>query len=318
VMMNTYLPRYGYPVAASAPVSGAAMLWVLLIVVVLILGVMGIVYIATRPRRYVSVEREERPQYTREEHVERPRPAPRTPAPVAPAKVVDERSPEFWRSIKPGHTVILRDPETLKAAADAGLGAKPRDYPVKSVWTIRQADGLAEWRVINLEDPECPGLAIVVKIVEPEMDIRVMWTPAGFASGNRRELIARECQCLFEDPGDVQPGPLEDGFDYRGLQWAASFEQSMQDGDRDVNVKYQQPDKPYFGETTFDPAIPGIDKPVFTSVIEFIAQVKYRFPLFCIVEHGGEENPQGGNTACFTGYAIRPSDVDVLREQPVV
>jgi hypothetical protein len=316
ITRNRYMSMHGYPVAtySTGGIGSGVCIGVGIFVVLVIVVILAGMYFAQMSRKRARVDRWAEETDPRPRREPSPKPTPPTAARAEERPAMDDtRSAAFWRSVKSGSEITLKDPFTLAALAAAGRAAPQRDYGVRAVRTVKNLNGLSELIVIDLDDPECDGLALVVKIVEPEISFRVMWYPPEFTACDRNEILNRGLNFLFAEPAkDTQWAP-------RDLAFAQSFKTGMKDEkDRDVDVTFDllEPGE-VRGAMTYEPRVPGKDKPDFTRVGEWIAtkpkSPPFWLPCFVFVEAGGEEKDSGGNVELFTGYEIRPTQVGVVR-----
>ena len=51
----------------------------------------------------------------------------------------------FWQGINPGSTITLKDKQAIEDSMEKGNGMRGVDYVVKTVYQLKELNGLAEW-----------------------------------------------------------------------------------------------------------------------------------------------------------------------------
>lgn len=229
---------------------------------------------------------------------------------------MDKRSPEFWRSIKPGDIVSLSDRRTIEASRKSGQGLGALDYEVRSAERLKELSGQVEWRMLELDVPKEEGreLGLLVKIVDQDMNIAAM-EPLDLEPGTREELIDRDCTFLFEPPEDP------DDFRPDDLSFTESLPRTLDD-DSEL-IWYRKPQGEIAARVATIPEQSGAEDLV-ASVVEYGARerfhngepieddVKGQPDEVMIVEKGTEEGE--GYVEFFGLWALGSGDVDVLRK----
>lgn len=225
----------------------------------------------------------------------------------------DKNLPEFWRSIKQGDIITLTDIRTLDVARKQSQGVAGLDYAVKSVHRLVEAEGLAEWRLLELDCPhDSRELRLVAKIVDQELSLGTM-EPLGLAPGTREELLEQEMFFLFQAPPD------EDDFDPSELSYEKFIEND------DGYGWFQKPQGELLAEIDSIPEDSGTDG-VVATVVEYGDRSwrasenddwtekdnKDEPDEVYIIEKGIDE--ENTYVEFFGMWALGPADVDVLRQ----
>jgi len=226
--------------------------------------------------------------------------------------MLDKDKPEFWRSVKPDSTITLTDEQSIVDSIERGEGVSGRDYIVESIWKIQHDELLAEWLLFNLGDDE-QNIYLVLKIVDQHIDIYVYYEPDEFPPGNRRDVVERGDEWIFEEPADF------DNFKYDELglmrEIIMNVEIKKDDDIRNEDVAYRMKGQGVmYGNCTHDPAQAGIGR-IMATVVEYSTDDSYDNPEMMILELGGEHSDEGGLISLMLGCGINLSDVDVLKSQ---
>ena len=215
--------------------------------------------------------------------------------------MIDRDRVRSWLRVKPGDFVTLKDAETLSLLLDAGKGVAGVDLQVKSAWAISQIKGPIRWRVCELEPAQlADGEAtwfLVVKAVDDEFDVKVMFVPDDFTPGHRQDLLESGSQWVFEAPAD------ESNFSVDELEFAAVIDQTLDDGTK-VNYR-RKAQGVLFGGVRID----GGD-PKFATVVEYAADVECDNPELFLLELG--EPDASGAVWLYQGANVGTEDVDVI------
>ncbi len=244
----------------------------------------------------------------------------------------DKTSPEFWRSINPGDSVVLTDEQSIQESLRRGEGADGLTYLVKSITAIPELNDLCEWRLLHLDDDE-DDVRLLIKIVDQEVDLRVIFA-VGFDPGNRQDMIDNEEFWLFNQPDDEENLELSKLTFADEFQWDAPVGGPI--GDGMVTATYRKKVQDFFGRGTVSPTESGVGDQIAT-VVEYVTEAECDNPEFLILEIGevgailidegydeddelvSEEQEsttdaesQGGYIEAFFGASIRTNEVAVL------
>lgn len=225
---------------------------------------------------------------------------------MAEAAAAKKDSPAFWRAIKPGDFITLKDVETLTANMQAADGDELGDLEVRLVRRLSEMDQLAEWILIYLDTPQ--KLVLLATIVDELVSLRLMFQPKEWIAGNRRQIIDRgDHGWLFLPPADEAnfslnelaytdgtiEVPLPGGnakavYGYKGNQFSCTVKE---------NPRRQK------GRGTMIATIAEYGSPD-----ESLANRE-----LVVVEIGLAENVDGGLIGLHVGAPIEFADVDVIR-----
>lgn len=217
----------------------------------------------------------------------------------------DKTSPEYWEQLKPGSIVTLSDEQAIKESMEAGNGPRGIDYTTKSVITVKEMDGLAQWLLFELEGTD-QDLWLMAKIVDQDIALRVYYEPEEFEVGDRGDALDRGDYWLFQEPEDP------DNFEPTDLSYTTEIQQSMetQAGERDVIFRRKSQGEMH-GTCSCEPKMAGIDE-MFATVVEYSGPEDYENPEVLLLETGKQDNPNGGCIRLMLGADITPADVDIL------
>ena len=209
---------------------------------------------------------------------------------------------DFWKGIHPGSTITLKDKQAIEDSMEKGNGMKGMDYMVKTVTRLKEVNGLAEWILFLLDDPG-EAIWVMVKIVEPEIDLRVYFEHPQFEPGNRKDMIEQENLWLFLEPEN----PAD--FLYNDLKFTDQIEIEQ---DNDEMLIYKQKGfKEMHCHGSFLPASSGMKNPMAT-IVEYQVQGTCDNPELLVFELGGQESSEGGLIRLMLGCHLRPTEIDVL------
>jgi hypothetical protein len=210
---------------------------------------------------------------------------------------------QIWKQVKPGSIVSLSDAQTIVGRVKAGKGPTPATYQVKSVLTIRQKDGLAEWRLAELE----AGLWLMAKIVDAAVDLVVLRDAPDWVPSTRKELVERELLFMFNAPANP------DNFEYDELTYVDSIPVTNAEinGNQET-VFYLKPQREQHGTAEWQPPQSGIGD-VIATIAEFSTEVNKGFvdTQLVIVELGAK--PSDGLVRFLVGRSISLNDANVTK-----
>jgi hypothetical protein len=220
---------------------------------------------------------------------------------------------EFWRQITPGSTITLTDRQALADSMEKGAGVKGMDYLVQYITRIVQRESFVEWLFIRLEDPEQP-IWLMVKIVDENLKLVVLFEPDEFRPGDRQDLIKREDYWLFQEPEDVHHIVYDELEFASDIPWIVAIPGSHGDETKEIIYRMKEQGVLY-GMTTHLPPQTGLEN-VMGVVVEYITEDDEDNPELIILEIGGEHKNTGGMISVMFGVAVSPSDVEVLNLLP--
>jgi hypothetical protein len=237
-------------------------------------------------------------------------------APIAGTADVNESA--YWKAIKSGDFVNLRDAEAFEsrlAAGGAGDGAGS-DYTVGEIrsFVLRGPEGslpLGEYRFIELLQEGAGPLYLSLVEAEGGFELRLYFIPEGLAGGTRDELIDRGDTWLFlppPDPEDFKSSELE----YAPYPDVPEIE--VEGASRKLVFGPKGPGKSLYGEAS-DTLAPVI-------ITEYLAESpeggpEPANPLLLVLEEGwmrpdGSQPEEGGCLTILLGKTMRTSDIELF------
>lgn len=239
---------------------------------------------------------------------------------------MDKSSANFWRGLKPGDQVVLTDVQSVEEGMAKGLGTGGLHHQIKKVTTIKEMNGLCEWRLLKLDSED--DLILMVKIVDEEIDLRV-YAPVGDVDiGDRQDMIDDDCLWLFEEPDDPE------GFEVTELKYSAELGQFVDiDGEEKEIFYARKRQGELYGRVEVQPAESGVENQIATVVEYSTGEDVPNTEIFLletgtvgniVIEYDEEEDEEttvetevlsesrGGLIELFIGASVRPSEVDVL------
>lgn len=133
----------------------------------------------------------------------------------------DARDPVYWKGVKSGDFIALRDTEAFDARLASGSdaargGTAAQDYAVGDIRTFaidgRDGSLQGEYRFIELRGSEGGSLYLTLVENSAGAELRLYFIPDGVACGTRDELIDAGQTWLFlppKDPEDFTSSELE-------------------------------------------------------------------------------------------------------------
>ncbi len=217
----------------------------------------------------------------------------------------EKESPQFWRELKPGSTISLKDAQALEDSMKAGLGVSARDYVVREIRSIKQLEGPVEWQLFNVEDGE-ERLWFLVKIVDEDIALRMYFEVEGLQPGTRSEMIEREMSWLFQEPKDP------DDFRCNELAYAEEIIQAIEVEGEEKEIRFRiKPQGEIHGACTHEPR-QSWPQVMMATVVEYASEQACANPELLLLELGGEKGEEGGGITLLLGCDVRFGEVDVL------
>lgn len=209
------------------------------------------------------------------------------------------KTAEFWKKLEPGCHFVLSDIVSIKDSVNSKSETPgSMTYKAKSLLSVRERRGLAEWILFDLES-SVRELMLVVKMVDSEVDLKLL-SPQLFSSGSRAETIA-EYQPLFEDvPGGTDP---------MKVRFAREIQHDVSGSEP---VVYSQKFGELSGEGKLLPERSGLGK-LLVTLVEYGATNDSAESEMLIVE-SGEVNSDGSEIKLLIGAPISDRDCVVLEE----
>lgn len=244
----------------------------------------------------------------------------------------NKHDPEFWLAIRKGDSIILSDKQAIEESLRRDLGADGMTHIVKSARHIRELNDLCQWVVLELDDDE-QDLFLFIKIVDDDIDLRVIFPAAGFTPGNREDMIEEENLWLFQEPSDPDDFELMDLEYTKAVDWDAPFGGPI--GDGIIQATYRQKSQGVLqGQVFCYPEESGIGDQIATVVELSTDERDVDNPEMLILETGEvgaitiemdeedeaeevdetttESESKGGYIEVFFGASIRSNEVEVL------
>ena len=232
---------------------------------------------------------------------------------VAPATAADVNDSAYWKAVKTGDFVGIRDVESFSA----GNGSAP-DFTVGEVrsFAILGPDARAsggpssgEYRFIELLQEDAGPLYLSLVEAEGGFELRLYFSPDGLAGGTRDELIDRGDSWLFLPP------PNPDDFISSELEYAPWPDlPEIEEGGTSRKLVFgpKGPGKSLYGEAR------DTQRPVITT--EYIDETPVggqepANPLFLVLEEGwmasdGSQPEEGGYLTMMLGKVIPVGDIE--------
>ena len=216
--------------------------------------------------------------------------------------MLDIDKKDFWQGINPGSTITLRDQQAIEDSMEKGNGMRGVDYVVKTVYRLKELNGLAEWNLFLLDDPG-DIIWLMVKIVEQEIELRVYFEHPQFDPGNRKDMMDQENLWLFMEPDN----PAD--FQYNDLKFTDHIE--IESDNDDVLIYRQKGFNEMHCWCERLPVPPGIKNQIAT-IVEYQAKEKCENPELLLLEMGGQNSSDGGLIRLMIGCSLRPTEIDIL------
>jgi len=220
----------------------------------------------------------------------------------------DVNDPEFWQEIAPGSIITLKDEQTIEDSMKKNLGAKPIDYIVSKVRRIEEQDGMVQWTLCLLKDPD-QRIWFMAKSVDRNIDFRAYYEPDEFRPGNRRDMVENGNLWLFQEPRDVNNYKLSE------LEFTTAIDRETEVHGSTRQVSYEQKSQGVlYGSMTSDPAETGFERGVFTAVAEYVTgDSAVQNPELLLLEMGGEAGSNGGLINLLLGASLTATDFEVVK-----
>lgn len=198
-----------------------------------------------------------------------------------------------WKTLRPGSIINLKDLQTLKELIGTNESVNNGvDLVVKECTTYPH-----EIATLIFIETDHDKLDVIVKIINEDLQIFVVFKPGDIFHGTRAELIADGVLWLFKEPPDVEnfrPGDLEYS-------------------DEITNT--------YNGETVvFYAPLPTVfisKMAQFVQIREWYCEQDVENPYLFVFEVGGVDSngetlPDGGWVAFYQGAIVSPSDITLF------
>jgi len=220
---------------------------------------------------------------------------------------LDLHSVRFWRSLRPGSTIILKDEQTLQDMIDSGEAlATGRDYNVEEVWRIREKRDVAEWQFFRIRSPHDEDATwLLIKSAGDSIGAGVYFEADGFQPGNRQSLLDQELFWVFAEPRDPN--------NYRLLELTFAphlyFNVEMDGEPREAEFA-KIGGLEFHGNALADPPVPNNDQMVGT-IAEYETMLPVPNPKVIFFE-AGVPNERGGLIRMLQGADIPIGDIEAL------
>src|SRR5438128_10381806 len=163
----------------------------------------------------------------------------------------DKTELDFWREVRLGQAVELRDLLTLENALERKKPSGSLFYTIEKISTIKEFSGIAEWQLFFLKDfDNIRDLLLMVKIVDNEFDVRVYYQAPDehLISGSREDLT--------------------DSWIWNNDRFVNTFERTYEDS---VDIFVKKGKKDFQGTCVTDPQPSGIDRELLATIVEYSA-----------------------------------------------
>ena len=216
-------------------------------------------------------------------------------------------SARFWRNLKVGSTIILKDEQTLQDMIDRGETITAgRDYVLEEAWRIRESRDVAEWQFLRIRSPHDEDATwLQVKSAGDQISAGVYFEADGFQPGNRRDLLDQNHFWVFNEPKNPASYQVLD------LNYASHLYFNLElDGEvREVEFT-KIGNQEYHGHAQADPPVKDNDRMAGT-VAEYETMLPVPNPRVVFFE-AGLPNGDGGLIRMLQGSEIRVSAIEVL------
>lgn len=217
----------------------------------------------------------------------------------------------FWRNLKPGSTIILKDEQTLEDMIRSGESISTgRDYLLEEVWRIRESRDVAEWQFFRIRSPHDEDATwLLIKSAGEQLSAGVYFEADGFESGTRRELLDRNQYWVFNEPRN----PAE--FQLLDLNYASHLYFNLELHGEIREVEFAKlGNMEFHGHVSADPPQRDMDRMTGT-VAEYETMLPVPNPRVAFFE-AGLPHGDGGLIRMLQGAGIRMSDLEVLPVNP--
>jgi hypothetical protein len=218
--------------------------------------------------------------------------------------------PRFWKQLRPGGSVSLRDFQAMEEAAERGLDADGLDYQIgnRRAIEVRSAAGtaVAEYLLFDLTSADHIYFLLAV-IRGDDLNLRVYFIADGLAPGPRAAVLESGGTWFFETPADP------DRFVPAELEFARHPAlPPIVDGGREVQAEFVSHGGALYGDYADRDG-----KRVPVILMEYETQDDIQNPLLLIVEEGGldadgDSIPEGGFMTVLMGSRIDRGQVEVF------
>ena len=209
---------------------------------------------------------------------------------------------QIWKQVKPGSLISLSDAKTIIDRVKAGKGPTPESYSIGSILSVKEKDGLAEWRLMELG-----GLWLMAKIVDSNVDLVVLRDAPDWTPSTREELVNKELLFMFNAPANP------DKFEYDELTYvdAIPVTNAEINGNQET-MFYLKPQREQHGRAEWQPPQSGVSD-VIATIAEFSTEANKGFTdtQLVIVELGAK--PSNGLVRFLVGRTISLNDASVSK-----
>lgn len=247
-------------------------------------------------------------------------PPPGAPSSLQPNFVKEQRmqsaldlhSPDFWRSVRPGSTIILKDEQTLADMIASGEAlATGRDYNVEEIWRVRESRDIAEWQFFRIRSPHDEDATwLMIKSAGDQLSAGVYFEADGFTPGNREELLQQEMFWVFAEPRDPNNYRLLDLHFAQHLYFNVDLNGDIREAEfaKMGNMEFH-------GKASADPAPGNLgfadSTRMMGTVVEYLTTLPVPNPKVVFLETG-VPNERGGLIRMLQGADIPVGDIEVL------
>jgi len=212
---------------------------------------------------------------------------------------MEQHNIDYWTKAKVGDSIQLSDVQTIEQCMIEDRSTDGIYYPIKTIHSIKQMDGLCSWLLFELGDNE-DKLTIMVKSVDNETDIRVYYALPGIEPGCRSDMINDGFDWIFDR--DCQEGCENQ------LNFTNDIVNTIEDDNGDVEqITFLQKRQ---GELFGKAQVTGFDQQLLVTVVEYSTDYDCENPEMLIYEIG--EPDSDGMIYMMEGCNIHPTEVSLI------
>ena len=228
-----------------------------------------------------------------------------------------EKAASYWRNLRPGSILILRDVQSIELGVYKGIGSNGIDYKVEEVdyFTHLNSEGrnsgICEWIFAKLVRNDFPDIFLMIKSVKNiESECRIYYKPKIsndddiesdlVPSGDRADIVNAGHSWIFIESVEDTP--------FNELNFTKEIKYSP-DGEYEI-VYTQKPFGPMFAKCIQNPSISEND--LVSTIVEYKSNDETLNSEALFLEIGNPENEFGGNIVMYFGTPITLDDIDVL------
>lgn len=234
--------------------------------------------------------------------------APSVPEPRA----ISTADPLFWRQLRAGSSVSLRDFQAMAEASERGLSADGIDYQISSkrAIAVRSTTGTVTSEHLLFDLTSAEQLYFLIAVIHDDLpELRVYFIAEGLIPATRAEVIEQGGTWLFNEPSDPEH------FEPTKLEFARyPAVPPIIENDHEIEAEFVSAGGPLYGDYADRD---GNRVPVI--LMEYETRVDVANPLLLIIEEGGldaegDSIPEGGFMTVLMGSHIDREQIEVFPE----